>query len=175
LKKLRDKGLEDSYRKLDIEYQELRLTENPKNRITGSFVNAIIKVWNLYGYEKGRIWIWTGLFFLIFFLVNWMKFYFLIHQVYSVSALESAMVDKTRNNRRNRISVFLQIFGLRTEFALLSILYTLLIFFGVRLQTDRFKYFHFSWVIYILFQYTVGIICLAYLANFIITSGVIGE
>ena len=49
-----------------------------------------------------------------------------------------------------------------------SVFYTGFIFFGLKMSTDKFNLKHWGSVLLVVFQFTVGLVCLAFLFNSII-------
>lgn len=155
-------GYVTSYEKLDKEYQEFKFTQNPKNngiqKLTGKFLNTLNFLWNDYGYDKARIWpITIGLFF-FFLLINYLSFNKLIKVVYPVPEIKKSYID---SNEKSRL--------------ISSFFFTSFIFFGFKLKTELFNLKHPKTSIYVFSQYILGLVCLAYIANFVISSTLIGS
>ena len=55
-------------------------------------------------------------------------------------------------------------------YAVYCFLYTGFVFWGVKLSIDKLKIKNVYLAVWIIFQYSAGVICLAYLANYIITK-----
>ncbi|TRX52377.1 hypothetical protein FNH22_21940 [Fulvivirga sp. M361] len=177
LKNFSDNGYRISYETLDKEYQEFTLTKNPNKswfrKKMDYGLNFLNKHWSDYGYDKSRIWLFTGGFFLLFLLINWLRLPRLAFNVYPIDKISEQLYQ----NRKYKISLRKK--GRYPHFnfsnLILAVYYTALIFFGLRMSTDKIEFKkHFS-VGYIFLQYVVGLICLAYLANYIISSNLIGS
>jgi hypothetical protein len=177
-KNFKDNGYLTSLETLDKEYQEFKFTQNPNDgtvqRAIGFIFNGINKHWNEYGYDKSRIWLWTLSFFLLFTFINWVRLTHLSTRVYSIKAITEILKsrqmvtgqkgEKPKNKKPFNFRGFDQ-----------ALFYTGLIFFGFKLNTENFNFDAKRGVAYIFIQYIVGLICLAYLANFVISSQLIGS
>jgi hypothetical protein len=51
---------------------------------------------------------------------------------------------------------------------IMSFFYTSLIFFGLKMSVDRINFDRWGYALLLIFEYSFGLICLAYLVNFII-------
>ena len=181
LKKFSDDGFLESYKLLDIEYR------NFKNIADGNVaLNRFLKYWWNYGYNKEWV-LWWSLGFLFFFtLINSFFLNHLRSKVYEVkfafydeNDFEKAS-DKFRLKNSARllsgrqvllvpISVFLFLSNFVAFYFINSLIYTSVLFFGLRIDLERFKKFSpltlYVWTIYI-----VGLFCLAYILNIIIVK-----
>ncbi|UTW62150.1 hypothetical protein KFE98_19415 [bacterium SCSIO 12741] len=169
-------GFMASYETLDKDYQRFKLSQNPNDsklvQSIGKILSLLNEYWNGYGYEKERI--WFNSFFLIFLfgLINWILFPFLISEVYPIKAIAESnnrLVAQKINRSQNVKHFFL----MRNPY--MVFFYTCLIFFGLKISVENLKFDHKISVVYILLQYTMGLICLAYMANFVISSSLIGS
>ena len=173
LKNFKDHGYLVSYETLDKEYQEFKFTENPDDLYVGKLLNFINKYWNDYGYDKTRIWLITLLSFIFFAVINWFRFPHLITKVYSIAALKEIFLKyKTHHEYKAKHSKYPSI---NVRMPLLAVYYTALIFFGFKLNIEKLNFRQPVSVFYIFLQFTIGLICLAYLANFVISSTLIGS
>ena len=170
LKNFKDHGYRTSYETLDKEYQAFKDMQNPDATVWKRILNQANFYWNNYGYNKERIWLYTLGFFLFFYLINVFWLQRLATQVFPIAAISDRMTT----------NVYLQSYALRKLHMFLwyrctyAFYYTALIFFGLKVSTDQLNFDRPLSVFYIFLQYTLGLICLGYLANFIIASGVIG-
>jgi Pentapeptide repeats (9 copies) len=140
-------GQKESYRKLDIEYHRFKFY---RKWWTIPFYWVDLVWWN-FGYNKELVFLWTIFFGFLFTTINYSRLGHLNTNVYSV--------DKIPDD-------YSQISGPRRYWY--SFVYTAVIFFKVTMNTDKLKFNHIGGTIYILLIYTSGLLCLAYMANFII-------
>lgn len=155
LHRFQQNGFNQSYKNLDIEYQEFKYLHRPQSKIIKSYsviVNFIDKNWWNYGYNKEKIIVNTLLLMLLFMVINLFFFKELNENVYEIRNIYKA--SNVANNRWK---------------FMYTLYYTVLIFFGIKMNIDNLKFQKKGGVIYIFIQYSIGIVCLAYLANFILT------
>ena len=128
-------------------------------------LNWIDKNWWGYGYDKERI-VWnTILIYLLLSLINtfWLKY--LTTNVYTNQKIEELWVSRQSKNMVNKMF----------NSFWFSLFYTALIFFGLKFDLDKLKYKEnlIGWkklnLLYFFTIYLGGFVCLAYLANYIIT------
>jgi len=157
-------GYKKSYEILDKEYKEITYLEGfekPK-----WFRNWLEKNWWGYGYNKELIIRNTILLFLFFSFTNCLLFSYISSNVYEIPRLL-----KTRNEieSKNKFLLYLKIFPI-------AAFYTGFIFFGLSFSIDKLKYSENlkGWrilnLIYFFTVYLVGIVCLGYLANYVLSS-----
>lgn len=177
LKKFKNEGHLTSYATLDKEYQAFKDLQNPDASEIKKLLNKINFYWNNYGYNKERIWLWTAIFLAISTLINWLVFPYLVKDVYPVPMIDKALFDNKPENRAQFTgSVFLKgKVHLNFRYLIYAFYYTILIFFGLKLTTERVNFKMHGGIAIIFTEYLIGLICLGYLANFIISSGVIGK
>lgn len=173
LKNFKDKGYLRSYEKLDKEYQAFKYTRGTEKPAFGEALNWINYHWNDYGYDKTRIWPITFFVFLFFFFFNWLRLPHLVKFVYKIPSIDKAInQDKKLRAFRLKHRAYPR-FNFFSTF--LALYYTGLVFFGLKIESGN-MHLTCPWsVAWIFFQYVVGLICLAYLANFVITTGLIGS
>lgn len=177
LKSFEDRGHRTSYNTLDKEYQAFKDQQNPDASIFKKLVNKINYYWDNYGYDKEFIWIWTIALFAISSLVNWLIFPYLIKEVYPIQMIDKALFkgEPVKRLEFRGSAVFGTNFRLNFKHITLAFFYTCLIFFGLKLSTERINFDKYRGVALIFTEYLIGLICLGYLANFIISSGLIGK
>jgi len=158
IKKLRELGLNEKAEVLDKEYQELHYLHN-NNYIT----NFISKKWWNYGYDKPKVVINSFRIFFIFFLLN-LLFFNTLQKVYLPENI------KIYYNRINQNVLDYKIFKLITLRMAGVLLYTAFIFWGLKLDVKELVIKKWWAIILIVFEYSIGVVCLAYIANFIITK-----
>ena len=157
----RKQGFTDSYKLCDMEYQKFKAFEQ------GEFFDQVAywfkKGWWNLGYSRHWILYWTLGFFSIFYLVSYRCLGELLYNVYTIKKIEQYY---SSHGKYYRPSYFDSLWTRMT----LSFYYTALIFFGIRMTHENFYYKNFGWTIYIYFVFTSGIVCLGFLANWIITG-----
>lgn len=150
LNNFRSHGQEDSYEALDIEYQEYQWNTSPK---WYAWFGRIDKLWWNFGYNKERVFIISLILISFFTFLNFPMLNFLNLNVYKMDNIPTVSWGSLR-----------AIAGrLWYSFA-----YTSIIFLSFSLNTDKFKFNQKLGSIYLLIIYSIGIICLAYMANFVL-------
>lgn len=134
----------------DKEYRHTKYTYNKTglNAFIGSGISVLERLWWDYGYKKWLIFPWTICALLFFTILNRVFFRHMNERVYMIKE-----VYTKDNSVCNSVDAFF---------------YTCLIFFGLRLSVDKINFKNRGGVIYLFVQYMLGLICLAYLANFVI-------
>ncbi|HMC84909.1 MAG TPA: pentapeptide repeat-containing protein [Chitinophagaceae bacterium] len=150
LKNFKDRGQEESYKNLDIEYSQF------KYHLHNSwFLNFISCIWWNYGYSKELIFRWTAFFVLLFTLLTLPWLNYLNTKVYAVKNIP-LLQPKTLSFR---------VFGAHLWY---SFIYSSTIFFRLTLKIENINFSKKGGVIYIMIINVLGILCLAYLANFVL-------
>jgi hypothetical protein len=147
LKNFEANGQKESYETLDIGYQDFK---------NGWF--TIPHIWNCYGYHKEWIFYWSFGFILLFtfitsWLLDWLNGRHKVEPVYHLSNIPVVLKHKTR------LWFFRRLWY--------SLMYTSTIFFLLTIKVDKLN-FKKGLVVYILIVYAVGVLCLAYMANFVL-------
>lgn len=149
LKNFKEHGQLESYKLLDIEYQQY------KDNSFHKFKSKIEKWWWNFGYNRENVFKNSLIFLMFFMIVNFFFLNYLNKEVYSIDS-----VPIIRNNRRFLISNLMSRFWY-------SLVYTSLIFFTLSLKLNKLKFGNLL-VIYVILIYLFGIISLAYMANFVL-------
>ena len=167
LEKQKESGYTQSYEKLDREYREFKYTGKKSTgleKLWGYTQNWVDKNWWGYGYSKELIVLNTIVLFLFFSLLNSFIFRHLVLNVY-----ESPKVGEFLNEvQGGNTAVFIK----SIPFVLF---YTAQIFFGFKFELERLRYKENlqGWkivnILYFFIIYLSGLVCLAYLMNYIIT------
>lgn len=157
LNNFKSRGQLASYRKLDIEYQDFLWD---KHSLLISWFKYVPKLWWNYGYDKWLVFLWAGLAVIIFTLINSRRHYldFLNTHVYT---MEGFSLPPETNDNEGEKNVNKSVFWY-------AFVYTSSIFFKLTLKLENLKYKETRHVCYIIMIYTLGLICLAYMANFVI-------
>ena len=156
LKKQRNDGFTKSYEILDIEYQKIYHYDG----IEKGYLYWINKWWWNFGYNKERIFLHAGWLFLLFFIINYIGFNHLVNKVYIVENIKNA-IEKYRRNTENPF-YYVKIFP--TVFY-----YTSLIFFGLNININNFNFSRPLGTAYIFLIYISGLVCIAYMFNYVIS------
>lgn len=177
LKNFKDRGYLTSYATLDKEYQAFKDLRNPDAGTFKKFLNKVNHRWNNYGHNKEWIWFWTGGLLFLSTLINWLAFPYLIKKVYPVPVIDEAIFDNNPESREQFVgsAILKGKVYLNFQHFIFAFYYTCLLFFGLKLTTERVNFKMHLGVILIFTEYLLGLICLGYLANYIISSGLIGK
>jgi len=153
LKNFKDRGQDDSYERLDIDYRWFK----GRNAV---LITGINDWWWRFGYEKWRIFIHSFLVIIFFSVVN----FFLMHK----------LNDKNRGvYHMELIPEFLPLnVSKNTTYRLLrrlwfSIIYTSSIFFLLTFKIDKIRFAKLI-SLWIMFIYTIGLVCMGFIANLIL-------
>lgn len=185
LKNFKDNGYTNSYEKLDIQYQRYKYTWiawESETRYLPIPLWVVPFIWWRFGYSKWFIFPWILFFISIFTLITFYKFDSLNGEVYKVFDFSSPSPAPARRFKfigGARREELIEILGeypppppprvlARYEKLWYAFLYTSSIFFRLTLKEDRFDFDRKKGVAYIILIYAVGVICLGYLANFVI-------
>ena len=153
-------GYSDGLEKIDKEYKRFKYIHT--GSWSGYLQNWIEKLWWDYGYHKIFI-VRNSLFLMmVCFIINLTCYRKLIFETYIIEEFKEAYINL--NVAKKRTEGFKII---RT--AVYCLVYTAYIFWGFKISLERLKLKNLVLALWVITQYTIGIICLAYLANFIIT------
>jgi len=158
LKRLRDDGLSEMYEVQDKRFQSLKLLYDHH-----WFLNWLSKAWWDYGYDKGRIFLWSLGLFTFFFICNICS----LNQLRLVYFPEKFLIKEAlrlqqKENSQKLKAFFIQIPG--------TFLYTTYIFWGLKLDLKKVEIKNWWAILLILVQYVLGVVCVAYLANYVISK-----
>lgn len=143
LEKFEHEGKARSYRLVDLQYR--RLNDN-------NFFHFLNCIWWYHGYMPGLVFAWTALFLLMFFYFNkkcWGK----IYETYPLKNGQNAATYNKPNNKFRFYSAVL--------------LYTLFIFFSLRIDFSKLNFRHLGFVYFLLCQYIVGLWCMIFILRFV--------
>jgi len=167
LKKQQDEGFTQSYEKLDREYKEFKYTGKKGNRLElfwGQVQNWVDKNWWGYGYNKELIILNSLIIYLLFSILNAFILKHLTTRVYEAEKIN----EYWKETKGNKITMFFRSIPF-------SLFYTAQIFFGFKFDVDKLNYkenlqgFKVFNLIYFLMVYLSGLVCFAYLANYVLT------
>lgn len=149
LKSFEVEGQKISYQNLDIEYKDFKY---------GWFI--LPHIWNCYGYHKEWIFFWTlGL--LIFFTLITTIFLSKLDRTKSSNGIY--YIDKLKEDLPNK---YLKTIQNRFWY---SLLYTSIIFFSLSLKLENINFKKIG-ILYIILVYLVGLLCIAYIVDFVISK-----
>jgi hypothetical protein len=151
LKDFELEGQKASYETLDIEYKDYKY---------GKW--SLSHIWNCYGYRKNWIFLWTSFFLLMFTAVTFLLINKLNDTKKEANAKNGVYVIKSIPDNLSSKTFYDVI-----RRAWYSFIYTSIIFFFVGLKVDNIN-FRKILVIYIIIIYSTGLLCLGYIANFVL-------
>ncbi len=168
LKNFKDRGQMDSYELLDIEYHDL--TYGNSN---------FIRYWNFYGYKKWMVFLWLTGFIFIYTIITYFSLDNL-NGTSDVKLLNNYLGEPGINTPDDEKCVYKiakipqlaprkETKTIKEKFRRLwySFMYTSTIFFLLTLKVENIN-FKKAGVLYLILVYSSGILCLGYLANFVL-------
>jgi hypothetical protein len=161
LKNFLDRGQLESHKLLDIEFNDYQWS---KKMIPLRWLGVFPHWWNFYGHEKELVFFWTFVFLLLFTMITFKHLDHLIQNVYpmaNITDYQSLEDIKKTGTRKDHINLYGKRFWN-------SFIYTSTIFFLFSLNVQSFKFKYKKAAFFLILVYTVGIICIAYMANFVI-------
>ncbi|MBO9202618.1 MULTISPECIES: hypothetical protein [Niastella] len=154
------------YEKIDKEYRQFKYLN--KSYLLGNFQNWLDAVWWDYGYDKFKVVVNS---FIIFFLLSFLNFFLYSKLVYAYYPDKFKQIDERlkANNMDDQPSFWIKakIFFTRN---LVILIYTGFIFWGLKLDFKELELRKPLYLLIVIFQYIIGLICLAYIANYVITK-----
>lgn len=159
LSNFKTKGYDPSYEKLDKEFREFKYTYN--GYFVGHAVNWIAREWWDYGYRKILIFRASGILFILFLLINLIFYDKLLRNGYRLERFKESY--DSANSQPGNMWLFVKRNLLQVFF------FTCFVFWGLRLDIRKLN-INSPVMAYILFQYFVGLVCMAYIANAIIVQ-----
>ncbi len=144
LEKFEREGKERSYKIVDLQYR------NFKDSRIFHFINCI---WWYHGYQPILVFIWTLGFLISFFIFNlfcWKE----IFEIYPLKEGQRATAYKQENRKLRFYSIV--------------ILYTLFVFFSLRVDLNKLNFTKLKFVYAFLVQYLMGLLCMLFIIRFII-------
>lgn len=161
LKKFQDEGYPISYEIVDKEYRRYHDWDSPAASFWGKLTYWPSLLWWDFGYAKGRVFLIALVFWLLASTVNFTIYNRLQGQVYCIGSLNHLRSDMKNGLRANCLRI------------LAAFLYTAHVFFGFRLHAENFKdgaVYRRPWSLtWILFTFVFGLVCLGYIANFVLS------
>lgn len=158
-------GYVAGYQKLERDFKQFEYLRN--GTLLGSFKNYLDKTWWNYGYDKFEVVKNSVKIFFIFFLIN-IFLYSRFLQIYfpeKFKRLEGRLVDKYPKSDSFRSKIKFQINRIPIVFV-----YSAYLFWGVKLDIKEIEIRKPLIYSLLIIEYISGIICLAYIANYIISK-----
>lgn len=152
------------YQKLDREYRKFKYTQG--NGVIGKIQNWLDSTWWDYGYDKMKVIYNSIKIFAIFVLLNCLIYskLKLIYYPEKFKDLDDRIEAKSETLRSARALT-------RTVLNCASaVVYTAYVFWGVKIDLKEISLRKPVFFLILIFEYILGIICLAYLANYIISK-----
>lgn len=153
LNNFKQHGQMESCRLLDIEYQTFKWDHS-----WAWWLTWLPRAWWCFGYEKELIFLWVAFFVLVFTSINFFFVRYLQHQVYAVEGMPT--LPSLHSMPMTGTFFFRRLWY--------SSVYTSNIFFRLSLKVEKLNYRNVGGTVYLLLMYVLGLVCLAYMANFVI-------
>ena len=154
LEKFKKEGKMESYEALDIEYHNFQ----------GGIFNWCSKYWWNYGYSKWLIFIWSAVLIIIFTFINYLRFP-LVSRAYSISS-----IDHLYANDFSKVKSEMELpeanYGPGPFMACL--LYTFIIFFGIKLDVSKLVFRKRWYALFVMFQFLAGLVSTGFIIHLII-------
>ncbi|MCW3102339.1 MAG: Uncharacterized protein JWO09_779 [Bacteroidetes bacterium] len=151
-------GFKASYKKLDIEYQQLKYIHNNQ-----CIKNKFQEIWWNYGYNKEAIFMWLFRIVLLLTLINTLLIKSLLGSVYEMKYLNLLRINEYYKLHHPVLAFFL---SMPTGF-----LYTVILLvggaFGIKFSSDQIRFPSFIGMLYIISVGLLGISCSAFVIKFI--------
>jgi len=149
LNNFKNDGYTESHELLDKEYRTFQY-----NHKGNHFLRWLDEHWWDFGYSKNYIFIWIFLFVAFFTLLNFFLYPFLNKEVYTVNDVKGDYPFRKWKKLPSRLYY--------------ALVYTSVLFFSLSVKLENLQYRRWYGVLYIFIIYLLGIVCLAYTANFIL-------
>ena len=151
-------GFKRVYKSIDLEYRDF-INEN-YNNFFEKLSFTLNRLWWNYGYSKERIFLISIIFILIFSIPVFLKFGYFVNEIYTIDNLSKRYLQNNLLKNRKK-QLFLNY--------LTAVLYTMFIFFNLRLSLEKLSFKNYFAGLYILLIYAFGLFCTAFIINLIVT------
>jgi hypothetical protein len=158
LAQLKNSNEEQSYKQLNLEYQRFHHLEYSTNPIA-PLLYHIERLWWNFGHNKSRILIGTCCILLLLSFINVFLIGTLSEEVYVVQGITKYTKSSAHEGRE---------LSMMSRF-IFSFYYTAIIFFGLKMEIRALDFNRYMLVGYLFVIFTTGLVCLAFLANWILT------
>jgi hypothetical protein len=156
----------DGYEKLDKDYKEFKYLD--RKSFIAKIQNWIDKHWWDYGYDKFMVIVNSVKLFLLFFAINLFAYKGLA-KVYHPEKFKKFDERLDSNNTDVEFSVTTRVKNYLYRIPVIF-LYTAFVFWGLKLDLKELEIKKPLYMIILIGQYVTGLICLAYIANYIISK-----
>jgi hypothetical protein len=151
LDKYKKNGEAENYKLADIDYQDFQ----------GGIFNFFSKYWWYYGYKKWLIFIWSLCLVFVFSFINY-RFLPKVYYTYPISSIVNfhhwlIRSDQKGYRKNNRYSKYLA-----------CLIYTSILFFGIKIDFEKLKFFKTSISVLIIIQFLIGLICTGFIIHLIL-------
>jgi uncharacterized protein YjbI with pentapeptide repeats len=153
LKNFKEKGQMNSYELLDVEYKKFR------DRSYLKWQSHLNEIWWNFGYDKTKV-IFNSFALLMFFSIINMLIFSKMKEGYIIEE-----IDKATERLNNKFISKKRKFLLRYFYCFY---FTNHLFWRIRLDIENIKLTNAFIALWILFQYLIGLVCLAFIANMIV-------
>ena len=157
LESLDKSGSKQAYKSFDIEYRGF--INKYYNSLFEKIGFTVNKYWWNFGYSKERIFIISIFLILLCSIQVFVKLDLYLNKVYSIKSLSERV--KPNLLIRNKFKKILLNY-------LVALLYTIFLFFSLKLDFDKISFGKFSAGIFILFVFITGLVCTAFIINFVL-------
>lgn len=152
LNNFKSNGQTESYQLLDIEYQEFKW-----NHSWASFLTWIPKYWWNFGYDKEYIFVWTLMFLVLLTCFSYFFIHSLNTKIFKIEKIPVNELWATKISFKNFVPRFWS-----------SLMYTSSVFFKFSIDIKNLEFKERRGTFYIVVVYTIGVLCIAYMANFVL-------
>jgi hypothetical protein len=158
-------GFTFGFQKLDKEYKHFGYTKD--NTALGKIHDFVECHWWDYGYNKGKVIVNSLYLFLIFTFINILIYPVLLSTYYPLKfkELEQRLTDRYSKYQTYPGRLYFHLARIPS-----IILYTAYLFWGLRLDLNEIEIRNYLPLTLIIIEYTIGVISLAYIANYIISK-----
>jgi uncharacterized protein YjbI with pentapeptide repeats len=148
-------GQNESYKLLDIEYQKFKWQHS-----WASWLVWLPESWWNFGYDKEYVFRWTGWLLVVFTAITSLFVDYLNTGVYAMNniPIQGRPFDKKLLTTISKLA----------KRVWYSFVYSANIFFRLTIKVENIYYNKFWGTLYVMLMYTLGLICLAYMANFVL-------
>ena len=157
LNNFKARGQSDSYERLDVEYHQWQWDKTLIHSLI-PWLPDIQMIWWYYGYRKWLVFVWAIFFLLLFSGINYFRLNDLNRDVYPMSTIPIFPTLGT-----------LPFLWQRARWRLwYAVVYSATLFFTLTIKAEDIRFNRIGASLYIFIIYLSGIVCLAYMANFVL-------
>lgn len=145
-------GQMESFKLLDIEYSEYKMKNSGVSNLS-----IFPKYWWNFGYNKEWVFKWTALLIIIFTTIT----FFILEYLNKVYKIQDIDIIPAK-------SIAFRNFRLFFKRVWLAFFFSSAIFFTFTLRVEAINYKKIKGTLFLIFMYSIGLVCIAYIANYII-------